>query len=265
MLERESLMKQNHSIQPIIITHKKKIKSVRDYFFIYGLLFLMIMFSACTKKVKQRHEQAKTHHRLALLELTNQNAGKSALRRALDQVKKAIEFHNKPLYRALEGTLLLQLGDVDQGRLCLQELLYELEADQKVSKGHEVLITEIKNNLACAQMASGNHQEALRLWQEIVQDRSYVTPEVALLNQSKHYFAQGDYDTSLRLAEEAITTAPHYVDAYLYAAVAALSLNKRDHARERLVTLMAIEPTSSLAKELLAKLESSPEAECLRM
>lgn len=198
------------------------------------LVVIILSFFLFSCRKKSNKELAHSYYRLAMLEVSQDHLSCASYRKALSYIKKANDLEPTATYLALQGTILLRLGDYNASvKLCEKAL--------EIAQG-EGLITDIKNNLACSAAALGDFNRAQRLWDQLARDDGYLTPEVALVNQGKLYIAQKQYDQARELFNKAITLAPHYTDAYFYAALVAYHLKDTLMLKDRLATLRFMDP-----------------------
>ena len=212
---------------------------------------ILIVFSSCSKNYskKESAEQVagRENYKLALAELTGKEQTQGVLRRALDYAQRAVAHDQQYQYQALVGTLLLKLGSYPGAIKIFQELIEQLSGKAEFA----ALNAEIKNNLACAFMSNGDAQKALWLWQELVADCAYTTPEVALLNQAKWYLNSQEYETALTRAQDATAAAPDYIDAHFFTALIALKLQDKTRALQALSLVQSLGGSSVYVKKLL--------------
>jgi Tfp pilus assembly protein PilF len=211
-------------------------------FFIINFFFL-----GCGKKSNVK--LAQTYYKFALLELSEKPHDDQVYKQALDYIEKALEQESKPEYLAFKATLLFRLGKNQEGSFYFDQALKQM-LDPK-------LRAEILNNKACLLAEVGvktlsekDVQQALTIWLELENDKSYLTPEVALFNQSKVYLSKKDFGLAKTKLLEAINISPSFLDAHYYLALVSYRLKDLDLAKNEAKTVLFLEPTHEGAKYL---------------
>lgn len=224
-------------------------------FIAYKRLFLvglLLLTASCGKK-QENHKLARNHYKLALLELRESDTVPlQAGKRALSAIERAIHIDPSAEYYAFKATLLLRLGHVDASNETFKQAI-------SVAKQPHVL-AEIKNNYACVLAEQGDHAGAQQLWQELVHDKDYLTPEVALVNQGKLAATQGEYQAAQELFARATQLAPNYIDAHFYTALVARACGDESYARNAIGTVLFLDPQHSPARELATEMGIATEA-----
>jgi|SaaInlStandDraft_4_1057021.scaffolds.fasta_scaffold06743_4 tetratricopeptide (TPR) repeat protein len=205
-------------------------------------LFLFICLVGCGKK--QKTELANNYYELSSLELKDDND--AYYKRALLYVEKAIEQDERPEFVARKATLLFKLGRQEESLLCF-ELLLSRKMDPYIK-------AEILNNYACVLGQSGKLAKALEMFTTLEKSKNYLTPEVALVNQSKIYSEMGKDDLAQKKLLRATQLANNYVDAHYYLAVVSSSLDDQKRMQEELQTTLFLEPEHEGAKSMWNRL-----------
>ncbi len=202
------------------------------YVFLFLCLISIIAGSSCQKKSNKALSES--YYRLAMLEVSHEKLSVISYRKALEYTRKACDLYEDARYLAFEGTLLLRLNEHQESIVMFEKAL-NLVKDKS-------LAADIKNNLACAFAAIGDNYQAFSLWKHLVRDESYLTPEVALVNQGKLYVTTEEYKRASECFDQAISLAPNYSDAYFYAALNAYQQENFTQCKERLTALRFIDP-----------------------
>ncbi len=219
--------------------------------FLFLGLFLLFFFN-CGKK--KNVKLAQTYYKLALLELNEKEQSARVCKQALGYINKAIEQENNPEYLAFKATLLFQIGQEKEGDLFFQKAL-QANPESRIR-------AEILNNKACllAQIGIEADQQnkinqAMNTWDKLVENKNYLTPQVALVNQSNVYFKQKNYDQAKDKLLKAIKLDPSYLDAHYYLGVVAYELKDYQLSKNELKTVLFLEPDHYGAKQLSSILE----------
>lgn len=101
---------------------------------------------------------------------------------------------------------------------------------------------------------TGKESEALGIWQQLENDRHYLTPEVALVNQARVFGARGDSERAKKLLMQATALAPSYIDAHYFLALIANQLNEPGLTKNQLKTVLFLEPGHEGAQYLSGQL-----------
>ena len=220
-----------------------------------NIIILMVcvgsfLMGGCGKKEKNK-SLARTYYKLALSELadvpTDSGTPTHAIKKSLQHVEQAITLDRNHEYCALKATLLFRLGKIRASYQAFQALLAE--------KIDPVLKAEIINNYACVLAQGKNYTKALVLWKQLAHDRYYLTPEVALANQGRVYAMQHNFKRAKRCFSQAVTHAPHFLDAHYYLALMAYHLNEYGLVKNEISTILFLEPEHGGAKALKTRLE----------
>lgn len=219
----------------------RSIKTLSTFMF---LLSCAIFINSCGKK--KNTKLAQTYFKLSMLELSSPSPAEQNYRQALLNIEKAIECEQKPEYLALKATLLFNLAYYKESQQTFKQAL-------AISKDPYVK-ADILNNFACLLVQSNKKDDALKIWHNLQQDKDYLTPEVAFVNEGKYWFDNNQYKKSQECFIKAINIAPQYVDAHYYLAVCAHKSNDLSLAKNELGTVLYLEPEHSPAKNLTAQI-----------
>ncbi len=208
------------------------------------LLSMLLMASACGKK--ESASAAKSYFKMAFAELSQDGHDRNTQQRALSYVNQALALNPRPEYHAFKGTVLFKLGDLVHGKESFQAALHQNPAEQ--------LRGEIMNNYACLLAQEGEGKRAIAIWQSLLHDTAYQTPEVALVNLGKLHMQQGDALQAQAVFQQAVHCAPSYVDAHFYLAMAAQRCKEYALARHELTTVLYLEPMHLDAQAMMRTL-----------
>ncbi|MFH0898643.1 MAG: hypothetical protein V1855_03625, partial [bacterium] len=201
---------------------------------------------------KKNESLAKSYYKLAMLELsdlsTNQDESKHAYKKALSYINQAIDQQKHPRYLAFKATLLFELGR-EKESFAFFDLALQACTDQQLK-------TEILNNYACLCAQHGKEKKALQIWNDLEKNESYLTPEVALVNQGKYYVNKDDLDKAHELFLKASNVNPSYLDAHFYCALVAYKRNDLFLARDKLTTVLLLEPKHKGAEQFSVHIEN---------
>ena len=206
-------------------------------------LWVILAFSflsSCGKKENVR--LAQNYYRLAMLELTDTNYSVHTYKKALQLIDQALEYEQKPQYQAFKATLLFKLGHMVESECFFKKALSHC-TDPHVK-------AEIVNNYACLLAQAKRTNEALALWNELETNKSYLTPEVACVNQGKLALEGKNYEKAHTHFLKALSLAPEYLDAHYYAALTAYQLHDRSFAYNEVKTILFLEPKHEGAQKL---------------
>jgi Tfp pilus assembly protein PilF len=218
--------------------------------------FCIILLSLCSScsKHKDKKTLARTHFKMALLDLSEQSPLSKTHAKALANINKAIDLDEKAEYCALKATILLEENQLKESDVWFKRAL-DIETD-------ETIRSEIMNNYACFLAQTGKQDEAKRTWERLLSGTSYQTPEVAFVNLGKMYMSEHKWDEAQRMFTKAANESPSYTDAHFYRGLTLyhLSRQKQDdkklaaEAGEEIKVVLALEPTHSGANQLAQKL-----------
>jgi len=216
------------------------------HLYVIGLpiVISMMVFGGCKKKNQQL---AQSHYKLSMLELSDDSSSDVRYKKALDHIDKALAQDDKPEYLALKATILFKLNQIEESLFCFKQSLNNDAIDP-------LLKPEVMNNYACVLAHQGKTEEAVKIWQTLMHDKHYLTPEVALVNQGKVSIEKGDCAAARDLFSKAVTIEPSYLDAHYYLALAAFQLQETDLAKNEVKTVLFLEPRHTGALRLGEKL-----------
>ena len=186
-----------------------------------------------------------------MLELSERSddISKASHKKSLDHLNQALEQDLQPRYLALKATLLFELGQDTQSVACFDQAL-KLCSDQHLK-------TEILNNYACLYAQKGDADKALAIWKGLESNHHYLTPEVALVNQSKVFVQQEDYQLAQQCLTRATKMSPNYLDAHYYRGLVAYRTGDISLAKNELSTVLFLEPSHAAASSLLSHVRNS--------
>lgn len=206
----------------------------------------------CVHCGKQKNSDlARTYYKMSLLEINQEESyvRDSAYKKALGHIDKAIEYDKKAEYLALKATILFKLGKEDEGYEYFEKAL-QLNVDSQVR-------AEILNNKACllahVGMKERNDEKiniAIHIWDELKDNKDYLTPEVSFFNQSKVYMFKNDPQKAKENLLISIHLSPSYVDAHYYLAYVANQLNDVALAKDHVKIVLFLEPEHQGAAQL---------------
>jgi Tfp pilus assembly protein PilF len=208
--------------------------------FILLPVFLLIL-CGCGKQ-SDNQQLAQNYYHLAQEELKGENVTSLSYRTALSYIDQAFAASKKALYMASKGTIFFRLGKDRDALRCFKQAL-GLNPTAK-------LCGEIFNNMACVLARSGEVRKAEKIWTTLVNDKDYLSPEVALYNQSKVCFARNDIKQAEEKLCQAVTHAPCYIDARYVLSLLYLSQNFHEKASEHLKVILQLAPEHRGAQHL---------------
>jgi Tfp pilus assembly protein PilF len=197
---------------------------------------------ACGKKDNQKI--AHNHFKMAFLDVAGDGDRVIAYKRALAHVDQALQYEQRPEYYAFKATLLFKLGSAQESKMCYEQAL-ALEPEH-------ALKLEIINNYACLLAHIGDNDRAIEKLQDLINDPSYQTPEVALVNLGKLHSQAHHFIQAKNAFERAVRVAPSYVDAHYYTALIAHRLGDIDVAKQETQLVLDLEPEHVGATQLAA-------------
>ncbi len=153
-------------------------------------------------------EGAKTHYRLAMVELQHAGNDERSWRAALAHLDQSLAKHEMVEVLATKAHMLVMLKQFDQAISCFESILQHEAAGRRRC--------DIENNYACALAAAGRAEDAHKIWGRLCTGGDYLTPEVAFVNRGRAYLQEGDVPQAKRMLAEAVSIAPDYVDARYY-------------------------------------------------
>jgi len=213
------------------------------------LLVVVVMLVGCGKK--EKIELAKNYYQLGMLELENAHSLPESYHQALIYIDRALAVQPMAEYYATKAMILYNLGHAQESTAFFKKAL----AYSPTGK----LRAEITNNFACVLAHLKHDNQALALWQQLIADEHYVTPEVAWFNQSKVFVSRKEFDRAQQCLHKAIEIAPQYVDARYYLAILAFSKHENEQAVLQLDTILALAPEHAGARSLREIVSARPE------
>jgi len=221
---------------------------------IYIVCILLLLGCSSCSKHKDKKTLARTHFKMALLDLSEQSPLSKTHAKALANINKAIELDEKAEYCALKATILLEENQLKECEAWFKRAL-DIESD-------ETIRSEIMNNYACFLAQIGKQEEAKKTWERILSGTSYQTPEVAFVNLGKLYMTEHKWDEAQRMFTKAANESPSYIDAHFYRGLTLYHLSQQkgddkklaSEAGEEIKVVLALEPTHSGANQLAQKL-----------
>ena len=240
------------------------------------LVFLLVFLGGCGGSLHKKKQRALNHYRQASLEIRNyQNENNiNALHKALNEIDKALEEHATAQSRGLKGTILLQLGAVNQNAQFIKDSIPYFEAIMKDRYAPKARKADAQNNYATALYQLGKNEEALKTWNSLTTNPHYISPEVAFFNlgyaqlndalraayqepkQSKEIIDKY-LEQAASYFRQALAVSKEYIDALFFLARTQTSLNQLEDARNSILTILTINPEHELAKEWLKRIEKS--------
>jgi len=237
-------------------------------------IVLFLLLPSCGGSLHKKKQLANTHYRQASLEVREyqEKNNSNALRKALNEIDKAINIHPTPHNLGLKGTILLQLGSIDQNANEINESLIYFERVFNSKKTAKAKSADAKNNYATALYQIGRTQEAKKIWHQLTNNSHYISPEVAYFNlgyaelneaiasaNQKSPTTQTTTNEHLEQAatyfRQALAISKEYIDALFFLARALIGLNWLDEARNAILTILTINPNHLPAKEFLKRIE----------
>ncbi len=215
------------------------------------LLMVILFIPACA------HRKKNVEHYYA-------EAAKSA---EAHNFPKAIEYANQAIMLqpssrsfALKATVLYQNGKLQESKKTFEVALQQ----KNISP---VTQTNILNNYAAVLARLGYNKRAQIIWQNLIKDKSYTTPEVAWFNlgilswEESNRLKKKSPKRALRVAQaavnlfsKAIAVEPAYVDAYFFKAQILVAYKKKKEAATLLKKVIALAPTHTRAQKMLRTL-----------
>ncbi len=220
-------------------------------FFIVILLVAVLCISACARRKKnvelyyQRATQLADEHNFS---------------KALEYANYAVILQPSSRSLALKATLLYQQGKLQQSKKTF-ELALQHNAISPLTQ------TNILNNYAVVLVRLGYTKRAQAIWQGLINNKSYPTPEVAWFNlgllswqESKRLQRKNPQRAllaaraALQLFSKAISLEPAYVDAYFFRAQILVAYKKKKEAVVALKKVLTLAPSHEPARKMLRTL-----------
>jgi Tfp pilus assembly protein PilF len=216
----------------------------------------MLCLTHCGKK--KNSELARTYYKMSLLEINQDESQRNdgSYKKALGHIDKALDHDKKAEYLALKATILFKLGQEKEGYEYFEKAL-QLDVDPQVR-------AEILNNKACllahVGMKENNHEKidtAIHIWDDLKNNKDYLTPEVSFFNQSKVYIFKNNPEKAKENLLASVSLSPSYVDAHYYLAYVAHQLNDVSLAKDHVKIVLFLEPEHQGAVQLQESLQKT--------
>lgn len=201
------------------------------------LLSVSLLFFSCGGR--KNGGLGNDYYRMSLLELEQGDRG---YKKALYYIDKAIDQDASGVYVAHRGTILFLLGKTRESLRC-----FECALSSRLSPRER---SEVLNNCACLFASIGMKSDALSIFSSLESDESYLTPEVALVNQAKLYYEDGSYEQACSKLCNAIDRAPLYVDAHYYLGLVYYAMGRYEDALKSSKSVMDLVDSHDGAAEL---------------
>lgn len=207
-------------------------------------LFCVVVTLFCAGcGIQKKKQLGESYYKLALLDLEEGKEGRANYAHALMTIDKALAYREDPAYLALKATILFIMNHEVQAQRYFSQAINQCFSP--------ALKTNIENNYACLLAQKGESDKAYSLWEGLLENEYYTTPEVALVNQGKCLIMKQRYDEALQKLTQACERAPNYVDAYYYRALIHYFQHRnRAKAQDLLTTVLALEPNHKGALQL---------------
>jgi tetratricopeptide (TPR) repeat protein len=210
-------------------------------------LIWCLLLASCGGGKQNNQQLAQTYFKMAFADMAEDNTTSLPSKHALVNINKALECNERPEYYAFKGTILFKLGDYEQSDVCYQQAL--------ACQPDAMLRAEISNNRACLLAQHKKFAPAQEVWQALIRDTSYQTPEVAWVNLGKMYVEEKKHQEAKNAFEHAIALAPSYVDAHFYLGIVERELGDRQYARREADLVLKMEPEHYGAHMLMASMD----------
>lgn len=208
---------------------------------IYLFFIISGFFIGCSKN--KNENLARNYYQLALVELEDNSNPTLSYRKSLRYVDDAINNSSLPFYKSFKASLLLLLGEYNEA-ISLYKSLLNLNLDLSA-------LADIKNNYACALAQTGNINEALEIWNQLIVDKNYLTPEVACFNKAKTFILNKDYLSSKEYLLKALSIDQNYVDAHFnLALISFYHLNDLKLANVAIKKALILDPENIRIKDM---------------
>jgi len=217
-------------------------------------LTLVLLTPSCAR---QRHNTVEKYYQEAA-----QSADAHDFKKALGLAQKAAALEPSPRALAFKATLLYQNGKLQESKKT-----FELALQQKNIS--PLIKTTILNNYAAVLVPLGERKKAKQIWQELVNNKFYTTPEVAWVNlgllaweESKRHKknlqqSRQEELNALHCFAKAISLEPTYVDAYFFRAQIFMRQKRNIEAVQALKKVVALAPAHAQAKKMLQRIVPS--------
>lgn len=216
------------------------------------LLHLLVvgifLWSGCHHKKHQLLETAQNYYQLAQAELQDTGSTFDRYRKSLVYIDRALKHEIRSEYLATKAMILHSLGRLEEAESVMAESM-KMCCDEQMKMA-------LKNNYACILASQNKTEEAFQIWDELVHNPLYPTPEVARYNQSKILIHQGKLKRAAIVLEEALGKAPDYIDAHYYYGLVSYVLGDHHKASYHANMVLSYEQAHHGALELQRKLLS---------
>jgi len=237
-------------------------------------IVLILLLPACGGSQHKKKQLADNHCRQASLEVREyqEKNNVNALRKALNEVDQAININPTTHNLGLKGTILLQLGSIDQNANEIKESLKYFERILKNKKTPKAKRADAKNNYATALYQAGSTEEAKKNWHELTVNSHYISPEVAYFNLgyaelNEAIRIKNQQETATQEAiknhlehaatyfRQALAISREYIDALFFLAQTQVGLNHYNEAHNTVLTILTLNPDHLPAKTFLKRIE----------
>lgn len=223
------------------------------------ILLLPILFFSCAKK-QPNLNAATSYLKEAAIEADAGNYQK-----ALYFAEQAYKINPVAQVAALKATLLYQLKKFNESL----DLFKKIIADPKTPSN---IKADVMNNYACNLLCLDKKEEAKLVWQQLVSDKNYLSPEAAWFNLGMIEVGEGlrkrnsseekvklqaniNFGTAIKYFENATDIACNYIDAYFYLAYCQVQLQKFDDAKKNLIIVLSKAPEHKPAADFLKQVD----------
>ncbi len=209
--------------------------------FLQILLFLSFFLSGCSVK-KDRSNLAHNYYQQALV------AAEKNPREALALLEKSLSEQIIPRALIFKATLLFQTKEYAESLTLFEKII-------KDKSYPETLQTDALNNYACLLINLNKLDQAEKIWQELINNKHYLSPEVAWFNIGLLNLNRQLYNKAAHAFNSAIRIASDYIDAYYYLTVTLMKMQEWELARKTVIELIGQIPEHQSALELLEQID----------
>lgn len=223
----------------IILTYVQDLPTHMRYAFCS--LFFSLFIASCAHK--NGRDTACAYYEAAVAE-----AEEARLPEALYYIEKSLSCAPLAKTLALKAQLLYNQKQFAESARLFKQVIEHPTAT-------ESLKAEALNNYAIVQQELGNTQQARAIWQELVHNPAYSTPEVAYYNLGLDAFSQNNFKQADSYFSAALKRSPDYIDALFYKALCCFLLDKLLEARdlfEQVVKLVPEHPGAAYFLRILS-------------
>ncbi len=204
------------------------------------LLLLSCILTGCTAK-KDRSNLANNYYHQAL------EAAEKNPREALDLLEKSLAEQVIPRALIFKATLLYQTKEYTESLALFEKII-------KDKSYPETLQTDALNNYACLLINMGKLNQAEKVWQQLINNKHYLSPEVAWFNIGLLNLNRKAFNKAAHAFNSAIRIANDYIDAYYYLTITLMEMGEWELARKTIMELIGQMPEHQAALELLEQL-----------